>query len=72
MDDEGFGMCQKRDRKFDGAFSCYVNQPSSCIDVYTTPNMNAKELSAVACEDKNQGTIILYKNLFGYGKLYYI
>ena len=57
IDDEGFGICRKRDKRFDGAFSCYVNQPSSCIDVYTKPNANEKQLSAVACEDKNQGTI---------------
>lgn len=55
VDTDGFGLCQKRDKRFDGAFSCFVNYPSSCIDLQEFPESKGKQISAVACEDKNEG-----------------
>ena len=44
--------CMKRDEQFNGSFSCYVKEPSLCNDL---KEINGKQRSARACEDKNEG-----------------
>ena len=44
-----------KEKRFEGAFSCYVNHPSSCVDLQEIPDTNGMQVSAVACEDKNEG-----------------
>ena len=55
LDEEGFGLCRKRDIRFAGNFSCFVEHPSSCVDFRKASEVNTKYMSAVACEDKNEG-----------------
>ena len=55
VDSDGFGKCKKRDKNFDGKFSCYVDHRSSCRDLIENPKSNHKYLSSIACEDKNEG-----------------
>lgn len=57
LDKDGFGLCQKRDIRFHGNFSCFVEYPSSCVDVLKVSEYNSRYMSAVACEDKNEGDI---------------
>ena len=59
IDEDGYGMCQKADEIFGGLFSCYVNQPSSCLDLEAMSN--EKQLSAEACKDANTGKLYFYK-----------
>ena len=56
IDPEGFGICQKRDRKFNGNYSCYIEHSSSCVDILENPRIIGKYMSAVACEDYNEGS----------------
>ena len=56
VDGIGFGLCRKRDIRFSGSYSCFVDHPSSCIDAIPISKDNAKYMSAIACEDKNEGT----------------
>ena len=56
VDGNGFGLCHKRDIRFSGFYSCFVDHPSSCIDVLQVSKDSGKYMSAVACEDKNEGT----------------
>ena len=58
VDSDGFGKCKKRDRYFDGKFSCYVDHPSSCKDLIENPKSSLKYLSAIACEDQNEGNCL--------------
>ena len=58
VDSAGFGKCKKRDRNFDGKFSCYVDHHSSCSDLIENPKNNDKYLSAIACEDQNEGNCL--------------
>ena len=62
--ENGFRACQKRNDNFNGKFSCFVVQPSACPDVIDSDSNNGRQLSAMACEDKNEGKIIklLLKN----------
>lgn len=55
FDDDGFGMCHKRDKNFNGNFSCFVDHPSSCVDLLEHPKLDGKFMSGIACEDKNEG-----------------
>ena len=59
VDDDGFGICRKKDLRFFGAFSCFVDYPSSCLDVLHTPEDSGKYMSAIACEDRNEGKLEL-------------
>ena len=49
--------CMKRDENFNGLFSCYVKEPSTCKDlkVVNSTTNPGKQQSASACEDKNEG-----------------
>ena len=55
VDPDGFGLCNKRDKNFDGMFSCYVDHDSSCVDVLENTKHDSKLMSGIACEDKNEG-----------------
>ena len=55
----GTGACRVRDENFDGAFSCFVSQPSNCTDLKNSPTNPGKQISAAACEDENEGKIAL-------------
>ena len=57
VDPDGFGLCNKRDKSFDGMFTCYVDYPSSCVDVIENPKLDNKLMSGIACEDKNEGKL---------------
>ena len=49
--------CTKRDEHFNGSFSCYVKEPSTCKDLKIVSGsiIHGKQRSASACEDKNEG-----------------
>ena len=54
---DDLGPCKFRDSRFHGKFSCAVNIPSLCTDLISvSPTL---QLSAAACEDKNEGMLIL-------------
>ena len=55
IDGDGIGACQKRDVNFNGKFSCFVDASSTCIDLMESQSTPGKQLSATACEDKNEG-----------------
>ena len=52
------GVCNTRDTRFGGKFSCRVNIPSYCNDLISVDEK--VKFSATACEDKNQGISSLY------------
>ena len=60
VDEDGFGVCEKRDENFNGKFSCFVNESAGCRDVKNSTTNPEKQLSAEACEDKNEGNITLH------------
>ena len=60
MNESGFGACLKRDANFNGEFSCFVAQPSACPDITNSHSNPGKKLSAMACEDKNEGKTELF------------
>ena len=47
---KGIGMCKKKDKNFEGAYSCYVDQPSSCPDLKESKTIPEYQLSAKACQ----------------------
>ena len=53
IDENGIGDCRQRDTLFDGKFSCFVNDTSSCNDKVIQPDGLYR--SAIACENKNDG-----------------
>ena len=55
VDENGIGACQKRDESFNGKFSCFVDQPNACKDVRNSTTNPERQVSANACEDKNEG-----------------
>ena len=61
VDEEGLGACQKRDENFNGKFSCFVHESAGCRDVKNSTTNPEKQLSAEACEDKNESNITLNK-----------
>ena len=40
-------------------FSCFVDQPSACKDLRNSTTNPGQQLSAAACEDKNEGMTLL-------------
>ena len=58
LNENGVGACLKRDANFNGKFSCFVAKPSACPDVIDSDSNNGRQLSAMACEDKNEGKIL--------------
>ena len=60
VNSNGFGACQKRDENFNGGFSCFVDQPSTCKDLKNSTTDPVKQLSASACEDKNEGKVDVF------------
>ena len=59
VDGEGYGGCQKRDPRIGSSFSCYVDKFSGCKDLVATKENGNLTISAIACEDKNEGKIHL-------------
>ena len=46
-------MCQRPNYHFEGLFTCYVNQPSSCMDLVNSDTKPGELESAEACLDVN-------------------
>ena len=61
VDRKGHGKCLKRNKLHNGAFNCIVNLPSFCLDL-VQDELNLEIFwSADACEDKNEGILIIIK-----------
>ena len=54
VDQNGYGDCQKRDIGFRNLFTCYVSASSLCKDLRNSTLHPDKQISAEACEDKNE------------------
>ena len=50
INEHGFGMCQKKDGSYGGAYSCYVDRPSSCDDLHESFTNPEFQISAEACQ----------------------
>ena len=59
VDEEGYGACNKRDPQLGRLFSCYVNKTSGCKDIVATKANEDLTISAIACEDENEGKVRL-------------
>ena len=60
VNENGYGACHKRDANFGNLFTCFVNQTSSCKDIVNSTTNPGIQLSAKACEDKNEGKLIYH------------
>ena len=59
MDSNGYGACRKRDPRIGSSLSCYVDSYSGCKDLVSTNKTEYAFLSAIACEDENEGRVQL-------------
>ena len=59
IDENGYGDCQKRDIQFGNFFTCYVDSSSNCKDIINSTSHPNMQVSAEACEDKNESMILL-------------
>ena len=57
VDTNGYGACRKRDPRIGSLFSCYVDSDSGCKDLVATNKTEYAFLSAIACEDENEGLV---------------
>merc|ERR1712051_952964 len=48
--ENGFGKCKKGHSSFGGSSICYVNLPSSCLDLIQSKTHSGRYLSADACQ----------------------
>ena len=51
MNENGHGRCITADPNQEGKYSCYVNQPSNCSDLYNSTTNPEMQLSGEACKD---------------------
>lgn len=61
VDENGYGACSKRDPKVDNLYTCYVNGTSLCSDMIKSTLHPEMQLSAEACEDKNERMLLMKK-----------
>ena len=66
VDENGYGACTKRDKKFGNMYTCYVFSGLFCNDMKQSPLQNNMYLSAQACEDKNERMILSQTLKFHY------
>ena len=50
IDENGYGMCQKKDEHFEGAYVCHIDWPSACGDLQDSITTSGHQLSAEACQ----------------------
>ena len=54
VDENEYGRCQKRDKRFGNLYTCYISSESICNDMMRSTLHPEMFLSALACEDENE------------------